>query len=84
MVEVLSQRLVPDGLWASVEPLLPKFEARAQGGGTSPVDERAVFTAVVFVLSSGCAWRMLQVTGVTVRVATKSKVQHRTEGSWLV
>ncbi|WP_433192169.1 transposase [Nocardia sp. CA-107356] len=25
----------------------------------APVAERAVFTAVVFVLTSGCAWRML-------------------------
>ncbi|MFJ8774643.1 transposase [Streptomyces microflavus] len=30
-----------------------------QGGGTAPVDERAVFTAVVYVLTSGCAWRFL-------------------------
>ncbi|WP_442943491.1 hypothetical protein [Nocardia sp. NBC_00565] len=30
MVDDLSQRLVPDGLWALVEPLLPKFEARPQ------------------------------------------------------
>nr|WP_281180091.1 transposase [Nocardia amamiensis] len=40
---------------ALVEPLLPEFTARPQGGGTAPVDERAVFTAVVFVLTSGCA-----------------------------
>ncbi|MFX0581151.1 IS5 family transposase [Nocardia nepalensis] len=59
VVDDLSQCLVPDGLWVLVEPLLPKFEARRQGGGTAPVDERAVFTAVVFVLTSGCAWRML-------------------------
>ncbi|MBH0781783.1 transposase [Nocardia sp. NEAU-351] len=59
MVDVLSQRLVPDGLWVPAEPLSAKFESRAQGGGTAPVDERVVFTAVVFVLTSGCAWRML-------------------------
>lgn len=28
-------------------PLIPKFTARRQGGGTAPVDERAVFTAIV-------------------------------------
>ncbi|MET8966099.1 transposase [Streptomyces sp. NPDC004074] len=55
----LSQRLVPDGLWSLVDPLLPSFSARPQGGGTAPVDERAVFTAVVYVLTSGCAWRHL-------------------------
>ena len=43
----MSLRLVPDELWASVEPLIPKFKARPQGGGTAPVDNRAVFTAIV-------------------------------------
>ncbi|MFE4539078.1 transposase [Streptomyces scopuliridis] len=52
----LSKRLVPDELWKLVAPLLPSFAARPQGGGTAPRDERAVFTAVVYVLTSGCAW----------------------------
>ncbi|MFH8371190.1 transposase [Streptomyces sp. NPDC018031] len=58
----LSQRLVPDELWSLVTPLLPPFTSRPQGGGTAPVDERAVFTAVVHVLTSGCAWRHLPET----------------------
>ncbi|MGW6240318.1 transposase [Streptomyces sp. NPDC055094] len=33
-----------------------------QGGGTAPCDERAVFTAVVYALTSGCAWRHLPPT----------------------
>ena len=59
MDDRLAQRLVPDGLWALVAPLLPRFEPRRQGGGTAPVDDRAVFTAIVFVLTAGCAWRHL-------------------------
>ncbi|MFG3404065.1 transposase [Streptomyces sp. NPDC048142] len=55
----LSSRLVPDVLWELVAPLLPEFTSRPQGGGTAPVDERAVFTAVVYVLTSGCAWQVL-------------------------
>ncbi|MFG2681296.1 transposase [Streptomyces sp. NPDC048392] len=55
----LSKRLVPDELWSLTAPLLPSFTARPQGGGTAPCDERAVFTAVVYVLTSGCAWRHL-------------------------
>jgi transposase len=55
----LAERLVPDELWAIVEPLIPTFAPRAQGGGTAPVDARAVFPAIVFVLTSGCAWRHL-------------------------
>ncbi|GHH55827.1 hypothetical protein GCM10018773_60780 [Streptomyces candidus] len=43
----LSRRLVPDGLWELAAPLLPGFKSRPQGGGTAPVDERAVFTAGV-------------------------------------
>lgn len=58
----LSKRLVPDELWELVPPLLPSFAARPQGGGTDPCDERAVFTAVVYVLTSGCAWRHLPPT----------------------
>ncbi|MFE4366802.1 transposase [Streptomyces sp. NPDC056835] len=58
----LSRRLVPDGLWVLVAPLLPSFTPRRQGGGTAPVNERAVFTAVVYALTSGCAWRRLPPT----------------------
>ncbi|MFD8550520.1 transposase [Streptomyces fradiae] len=53
----LSQWLVPDGPWGLVAPLLPPFPSRPQGGGTAPRDERAVLTAMVYVLISGCAWR---------------------------
>ncbi|MET9539035.1 transposase [Streptomyces sp. NPDC006553] len=49
----LSQQLVPDDLWEMVEPVLPPFRSRAQGGGTAPWDQRAVVTAVVHVLTSG-------------------------------
>jgi transposase len=55
----MARRLVPDGVWGLVQPLLPGFAGRQQGGGTAPVDERRVFTAVVYVLTSGCAWRQL-------------------------
>ncbi|WP_242609024.1 IS5 family transposase [Actinomadura formosensis] len=51
--------LVPEGLWEIVQPLLPPPRARPQGGGTANIDDRAVFAAIVFVLTSGCAWRHL-------------------------
>ncbi|MFI6574022.1 hypothetical protein [Nocardia fluminea] len=47
MTDKLSLRLVPDELSELVEPLLPVFTPRRQGGGIAPTDERAVFTAVV-------------------------------------
>ncbi|MGW1464671.1 transposase [Streptomyces sp. NPDC002308] len=73
----LSQRLVPDDLWALVAPLLPAFAPRPQGGGAAPRDERAVFTAVVYVLTSGCAWRHLP-SGFGIPPATA----HRRFAAW--
>src|SRR3954453_4981669 len=55
----MGQTLVPDGLWEIVEPLIPPQPQRPQGGGTRYVDDRAVFTAIVYVLTTGCAWRHL-------------------------
>jgi transposase len=67
VVDDLSRRLVPDELWALAQPLIPQFARRPQGGGTAAVDDRAMFTAIVFVLTSGCAWRHLPPSfGVTV------------------
>lgn len=51
-VDELSKSLILDELWVLAEPLFPEFIARPQGGGTGPVDERAVFIVVVFVLTS--------------------------------
>ncbi|WP_097886231.1 IS5 family transposase [Streptomyces sp. st140] len=79
----LSQRLVPDDLWALVEPVLPSFRSRPQGGGTAPVDQRAVFTAVVYVLTSGCAWRYLPPTfGVSPATAHRRFSVWTASGVW--
>jgi len=76
-MDELSLRLVPDALWEIAEPLIPRFVPRPQGGGSTPVDDRAVFTAVVFVLTSGCAWRHLPPSfGITVPTA------HRRFAAW--
>jgi transposase len=53
----LGQDLVPEGLWKIVEPLIPPQRERPQGGGTWQVDDRAVLTAIVYVLTTGYAWR---------------------------
>jgi len=77
VVDALSSRLVPDALWEIVEPLLPGFRARPQGGGRAALDDRAVFTAIVYVLTSGCAWRHLPPSfGVSVPTA------HRRFTTW--
>ncbi|WP_445067663.1 IS5 family transposase [Streptomyces sp. SAS_281] len=55
----LAWELVPAGLWKIAAPLIPPFQPRQQGGGTAPAADRKVFTAVVYLLTSGCAWRYL-------------------------
>ncbi|MFJ5079469.1 transposase [Streptomyces sp. NPDC088553] len=63
--------------WASVEPVLSSFRLRPQGGGSAPVDQRAVFTAVVYVLTSGCVWRYLPPT-----LGVSSATAHRRLSLW--
>lgn len=82
-MEELKHRLVPDELWAQVEPLIPPTRARPQGGGMSRVDDRTVFTAIVFVLTSGCAWRHLPSNfEVTVPTAHRRFVEWSQVGLW--
>lgn len=74
---------MPDGLWELVAPLLPGFKSRPQGGGTAPVDERAVFTTVVYVLTSGCAWQMLPDSfGVSLATAHRRFTVWAEVGQW--
>ncbi|GGV22103.1 hypothetical protein GCM10010260_72900 [Streptomyces filipinensis] len=79
----LSHLLVPDGLWELVAPLLPSFTSRPQRGGTAPLDERAVFTAVVYVVTTGCAWRHLPETfGVSPAAAHRRFTAWTKAGLW--
>ncbi|MBW4721020.1 transposase [Saccharothrix sp. SC076] len=79
----LADRLVPPALWALVEPLIPPAKVRRQGGGRGRVADRAVFTAIVFVLSSGCAWRHLPATfGVTVPTVHRRFQEWTDAGLW--
>jgi transposase len=79
----LSQRLVPDGLWELAAPLLPAFPLRRQGGGTAPLNGRAVFTAVVYVLTSGCSWRHLPPSfGVSPATAHRRFAAWTRAGVW--
>ena len=55
----LGQTLVPDRLWEIVEPLILPQRECPQGGGTRYVEDRVVCTAVVYVLTTGCACRHL-------------------------
>lgn len=66
-----------------MQPLIPPVKTRPQGGGMSRVDDRAVFTAIVFVLTSGCAWRQLPRSfGVTVPTAHRRFTEWTQAGLW--
>ncbi|MCP9982826.1 transposase [Actinomadura madurae] len=70
-------------MWAIVEPLVPEFAPRRQGGGTAPLEGRAVFTAIVYVLTSGCAWRHLPGEfGVSVPTARRRFTAWTRAGLW--
>lgn len=84
VIEQLSARLVSPNLWAAVEPLIPPAKVRRQGGGRGRVCNRAVFTAIVFVLSSGCAWRHLPASfGVTVPTVHRRFQEWTDLGLWV-
>jgi len=53
-----SVREMSDGLWKTVQPLLPVHEPDPRGGRPR-VDDRACFGAIMFVLVTGIAWRHL-------------------------
>ena len=51
----MAKPLVPDELWALVEPLLPKHEPSPKGGHPR-VDDRVCLTGILFVLKTGIPW----------------------------
>lgn len=54
----MTGRLVPDSLWNEIEDLFPTYEPSSKGG-RPPIDNRTVFTCIVFMLKTGIGWRDL-------------------------
>lgn len=50
--------LVPDDLWEAIEPLLPREPPKPKGGRPRFPD-RAALEGIIFVLRTGCPWRLL-------------------------
>ncbi len=56
--EGFEQTLLPDDLWAVIEPLLPAEPPKPKGEPPR-VPDRAALTGVLFVLRSGTPWELL-------------------------
>lgn len=57
---------VSDAFWAKVEPLVPVVSRpadgvyqRRPGAGRKPIAARQIFSAIVYVLRTGCQWKAL-------------------------
>jgi transposase len=56
----MSKPLLPDDLWAVVEPLLPPAPPNPKGGRPR-IPDRACLTGILFVLKTGIPWEYLPV-----------------------
>ena len=50
--------LIPDGLWAEMERLLPAPKAKKKAGRPR-ADDRRMMTAILYVLRTGIQWEAL-------------------------
>ena len=55
----LADDLVPDELWALVEPLLPAPPRPPYGGRHRTISDRACFAAIVYMARTSTPWRLL-------------------------
>jgi transposase len=55
----LVDNLVPDELWALVEPLLPAPPRPPHGGRRRTIPDRACFAAIVYMARTSTPWRLL-------------------------
>jgi transposase len=54
----MAKPLLPDGLWAIIEPLLPTHHPSPRGGRPR-LPDRAALTGILFVLKTGLPWEDL-------------------------
>ena len=52
----MAKPLLPDDLWAVIEPLLPPPPKSRAGAGGPRIPDRACLTGILFVLKTGIQW----------------------------
>jgi transposase len=55
----LTDKLLPDGLWQRIQPLLPPPPSRARGGVPRTVPDRACMAAIIFMARTSTPWALL-------------------------
>jgi transposase len=55
----LVDRLLPDGLWQRIQPLLPPAPARPRGGDPRRVPDRNCVAALIFMARTSTPWSLL-------------------------
>jgi len=48
-----------EGQWTLIEPLLPVTKSGTRKGGRPPGDRRVIVNGILYLVRSGCQWRML-------------------------
>ena len=78
----MSGRLVTNELWAEIQGLFPAYE-RSPKGGRPPVENRIVFTCLVFMLKTGIGWRdMPTELGACEKTVRARLKQWNDQGLW--
>jgi transposase len=57
----LADKLLPNGLWQRIQPLLPPPPSRARGGAPRTVSDRACMAAIIFMARTSTPWALLPV-----------------------
>ena len=79
---LVARRLIDDGLWAEIEPLLPKPQRRSRRGRPRTPD-RVALTGIVFVLRTGIPWEDLpQELGCSGMTCWKRLRDWQRDGVW--
>ncbi len=78
----MGSQLVSDELWTEIESLFPVYEFSAKGG-RPPIDNRTVFTCLMFVLKTGIPWEALPLElGASERTVRRRLREWSKQGLW--